>query len=177
MLFSGIFINEISVKSPRTLCISITYKTRFSVSQFPKITISFDFVNGSTDAYLFMYRYRITAKHSNNHVFTGVLTQDPEHMHAYKWRSGVDKSKAVVTHLSDDDDVSFYNNTASTWTLATPRTTWESSIEYRTATLHGSKYWKAIACLEVIHSVAVLAEISLRSPRKWFIFIIKNIYL
>ena len=26
-----------------------------------------------------------------------------------------------------DDDVSFYNSTASTWTLATPRTTWESS--------------------------------------------------
>ena len=25
----------------------------------------------------------------------------------------------------DDDDVSFYNSTASTWTLATPRTTWE----------------------------------------------------
>ena len=24
-----------------------------------------------------------------------------------------------------DDDVSFYNSTASTWTLATPRTTWE----------------------------------------------------
>ena len=26
---------------------------------------------------------------------------------------------------NDDDDVSFYNSTASTWTLATPRTTWE----------------------------------------------------
>ena len=25
-----------------------------------------------------------------------------------------------------DDDVSVYNSTASTWTLATPRTTWES---------------------------------------------------
>ena len=32
-------------------------------------------------------------------------------------------------HLGDDDDddVSFYNSTASTWTLATPRTTWEST--------------------------------------------------
>ena len=28
--------------------------------------------------------------------------------------------------LYDDDDVSFYNSTASTWTLATPRTTWKS---------------------------------------------------
>ena len=27
-----------------------------------------------------------------------------------------------------DDDVSFYNSTASTWTLATPRTTWEFII-------------------------------------------------
>ena len=26
----------------------------------------------------------------------------------------------------DDDDVSFYNSNASTWTLATPRSTWES---------------------------------------------------
>ena len=28
----------------------------------------------------------------------------------------------------DEDDVSFYNSTASTWTLATPRTTWESVL-------------------------------------------------
>ena len=27
---------------------------------------------------------------------------------------------------NDDDDVSFYNSTTSSWTLATPRTTWES---------------------------------------------------
>ena len=27
----------------------------------------------------------------------------------------------------DDDDVSFYNSTASTWTLVTERTTWESN--------------------------------------------------
>ena len=30
--------------------------------------------------------------------------------------------------INDDDDVSFYNSTASTWTLATPRTTRESII-------------------------------------------------
>ena len=29
----------------------------------------------------------------------------------------------------DDDDVSFYNSTASTWTLATPRTNWETTWE------------------------------------------------
>ena len=28
----------------------------------------------------------------------------------------------------DDDDVSFYNSIASTWTLATPRTTWETYV-------------------------------------------------
>ena len=27
-------------------------------------------------------------------------------------------------HIVHDDDVSFYNSTASTWTLATPRTIW-----------------------------------------------------
>ena len=31
----------------------------------------------------------------------------------------------VVRVHYDDDDVSFYNSTASSWTLATPRTTWE----------------------------------------------------
>ena len=101
MLFSAIFINEISVKSPRKLVISISYKRRLSVSQFPKIYISFDVENSRTDVYSVMYRYRITDKHSNNHVVIGVLTQDLEHMHAYKWRSSVDKSKAVVTHVSD----------------------------------------------------------------------------
>ena len=35
-------------------------------------------------------------------------------------------SIGVLAH--DDDDVSFYNSTASTWTLATPRTTWESHM-------------------------------------------------
>ena len=32
---------------------------------------------------------------------------------------------ALPLHDDDDDDVSFYNSTASTWTLATPRTTWD----------------------------------------------------
>ena len=34
-----------------------------------------------------------------------------------------------------DDDVSFYNSTASTWTLATPRTTWETDILVNPITL------------------------------------------
>ena len=31
----------------------------------------------------------------------------------------------VYVYDDDDDDVSFYNSTAFSWTLATPRTTWE----------------------------------------------------
>ena len=41
----------------------------------------------------------------------------------------IDGSTAIIvanTGSTGDDDVSFYNITASTWTLATPRTTWES---------------------------------------------------
>ena len=34
----------------------------------------------------------------------------------------------MLTDDDDDDDVSFYNSTASTRTLATPRTTWVSMI-------------------------------------------------
>ena len=33
-----------------------------------------------------------------------------------------------IVRSGDDDDVSFYNSTASTGTLATPRTTWESNV-------------------------------------------------
>ena len=32
----------------------------------------------------------------------------------------------VIITSNNDDDVSFYNSTASIWTLATPRTTWQS---------------------------------------------------
>ena len=34
--------------------------------------------------------------------------------------------------LNDDDDVPFYNSNASTWTLATSRSTWESKYLLRT---------------------------------------------
>ena len=40
-----------------------------------------------------------------------------------------DKTK-TLQHFTHD--VSFYNNSASTWTLATPRTTWESRIHWLT---------------------------------------------
>ena len=36
-------------------------------------------------------------------------------------------TEAYTAPTGNDDDVSFYNSTASTWTLATPRTTWESN--------------------------------------------------
>ena len=37
-------------------------------------------------------------------------------------------SEMTHVEVSYDDDVYFYNSTASTWTLATPRTTWESVL-------------------------------------------------
>ena len=40
-----------------------------------------------------------------------------------------DASFRSRVHLFDDD-VSFYNSIASTWTLATPRTTWESMFMF-----------------------------------------------
>ena len=53
------------------------------------------------------------------------LTSSP-HEHDYQHFSDV---CSAFKH-EDDDDVSFYNSTASTWTLATPRTTWESDIHH-----------------------------------------------
>ena len=44
------------------------------------------------------------------------------------WNVTHDESFSLMNGLHDDDDVSFDNGTASTWTLATPRTTWESIV-------------------------------------------------
>ena len=45
----------------------------------------------------------------------------------------------------DDDDVSFYNSTASTWTLATPRTTRESPIHDKLSKLSSIPNYRNIA--------------------------------
>ena len=42
--------------------------------------------------------------------------------------SAMHNSAMHTSAIHDDDNVSFYNSTASTWTLATPRPTWESYI-------------------------------------------------
>ena len=44
------------------------------------------------------------------------------------------------------DDVSFYNSTASSWTLATPRTTWESvlSLPLPEASVPHPEYYSVI---------------------------------
>ena len=44
---------------------------------------------------------------------------------AFLQASGTGEHRTAVSMHLCDYDVSFYNSTASTWTLATPRTTWE----------------------------------------------------
>ena len=65
------------------------------------------------------------------------------HVYACIFLGGYSQIGNATVH--DDDDVSFYNSTASTWTLATPRTTWESYLH----TYIYSTYLLVMVCLGI----------------------------